>query len=120
MVVITAGCGTLGGRSVVIVSRPGLESLPRMVFLNELLLLFRYLPRSAAAFLGGTFGTVQVGFAFRILLLKGMLLVWLLMRVRRLVLYGLSSALVQSCLTLVVVVDLTGLAGLVEALRESD
>ena len=53
LVPIIVGCGTVGGRSVT-VSLPGLESLPRRAFLNELLVLFRYSPRSGTALLQGT------------------------------------------------------------------
>ena len=54
LVPIIVGCGPLGGRSVVTVSLPGRGSQLRRVLLDELLILFRYLPRSATALLQGT------------------------------------------------------------------
>ena len=69
------------------------------------------------------FGIVQVGlpvgFPLGAFLLTGMLLVRLLKGVRRFVLCGLNMVLLLLCLVSRVVLEVTGLAGLVEALKES-
>ena len=59
------------------------------------------------------------GFPQAAFLLMGMLLVGLLKRVGRFMLCGWSIVLMQVCLASMVVVELTGLVNLVEALKES-
>ena len=89
-------------------------------FLNELP------PRSAAALLevlclcGTVLVSLQVGFPLGAFLLMVTLLTWLLKGVRKLVLCGWSMVLLLACLVSKVVMEVTGLVGLVEALSESD
>ena len=108
----------------------GLTSRPRESasegVLDELLVLFRYPPRSAAVlwevlFL---FGTVQGGFLIGsplgTFLVVGMLLVWLLMIVEGMLLSRMSTVFLWLCQLSGVMLGLTGLVVLVEALKESD
>ena len=53
LVLITVGCGTLGGSGVVMVLLPGPVSLRLRIFENKLLVLFGYPDGSAAALLSG-------------------------------------------------------------------
>ena len=83
---------------------------------DELLLLFRYPPRFAAALLEGTLplrycaGRLGAdGHVVGLVTVEG-----------GLVLFGLSIVLLQLCQASKVMVGLTGLVGLVEALKGSD
>ena len=119
LVIITAGWDTLVWRSVVMVSLPGRE----IQFLNELLLLFRYPPRSAAALLEGTLPLRYCAgrFASRVplgaFLLQVTLRTWLLKRVWMLALFGCSCSYAWFSRLVMVVAGLVGGGGGVKRVR---
>ena len=120
LVPITAGFGILGGRSVAMGSLLGLGRQLRKfssmscwfsfdILLGLLLLFWRVLC---------LFGTVLVGLLGKSLLgaclQAGALLTWLSRGERRLVLFRWSLFILLICLVFMVVVEFTGLVGLVE------